>query len=49
MVLDSFAGTGTTAIACINLGRRYISIEKDPDYFKLMEERIALINKSIGI
>lgn len=49
MVLDTFAGTGTTAIACINLGRRYISIEKDSDYFKLMEERIILLNKSIGI
>ncbi len=49
MVLDTFAGTGTTAVACINLGRRYISIEKDPDYFKLMDERISLINKSIGI
>lgn len=33
LVLDCFSGSGTTAIACHNLKRRFICIEKDPDYW----------------
>lgn len=40
LVLDMTAGSGTTAIAAINTGRRYVCIEKDPDIFKIMEERV---------
>lgn len=32
-VLDPFAGSGTTAIAAIQSGRRWICIERDPSYF----------------
>lgn len=32
--LDPFAGSGTTAIACINTGRKYICIEGDPDNYQ---------------
>ena len=39
-VLDPTAGSGTTAIACINMNRKYICIEKDPEIFKVMDERI---------
>jgi len=39
-VLDPTAGSGTTAIACINMNRKYICIEKDPEIFKGMDERI---------
>ena len=41
-VYDGFAGSFTTAIACIKTNRRYICIEKRPDYFALGEKRIAL-------
>ena len=40
-VLDPFMGSGTTGIACRNLGRQFIGIERDPDYFKLAEARIS--------
>jgi site-specific DNA-methyltransferase (adenine-specific) len=40
-VLDSCVGSGTTAIACMNTGRRYIGFEKDPGYFAIAQKRIA--------
>lgn len=39
-VLDPFAGSGTTGVACLRLGRRFIGIEKDPKYFALACERL---------
>ena len=33
LILDCFSGSGTTAIACHNLNRRFICIEKDKEYF----------------
>lgn len=41
IVLDPFAGSGTVAIACINVGKNYICIEKDPKHFEIMENRIS--------
>lgn len=40
IVLDCCAGSGTTAIACLNTNRKYICIEKDEKYFNIMKERI---------
>jgi len=39
-VLDCCAGSGTTAIACYNTNRNYICIEKEPEYFNLMQSRV---------
>ena len=41
LILDPFAGSGTTAIACHNLGMRCISIERDEDYCRRANERLA--------
>jgi site-specific DNA-methyltransferase (adenine-specific) len=41
IVLDPFMGSGTTGVACVNLGRRFIGIEKEPEYFAISEKRIA--------
>jgi DNA modification methylase len=33
-------GSGTTALACIKLGRKFIGIEKDPKHFATARKRI---------
>ena len=40
IILDCFSGSGTTAIACHNLNRRFICIEKDYDYWKASCKRL---------
>jgi site-specific DNA-methyltransferase (adenine-specific) len=40
IVLDCFSGSGTTAVACHNLKRQFICIEKDEDYYKASVERL---------
>ena len=40
-VLDPFMGSGTTGVACANLGRRFIGIEIEPKYFNIACERIS--------
>ena len=39
-VLDFTMGSGTTGVACKNLNRRFIGIEKDPEYFAIAIQRI---------
>jgi len=39
-VLDFTMGSGTTGVACQNLNRNFIGIEKDEKYFKIAKERI---------
>jgi site-specific DNA-methyltransferase (adenine-specific) len=39
-VLDFTMGSGTTGVACINLDRQFIGIEKDHKYFDIAKERI---------
>lgn len=39
-VLDPFMGSGSTAIACIRTGRRFIGIERDPGHYATAVERI---------
>ena len=41
IVLDCFMGSGTTALACKELNRRYIGFEKDPEYCKIISERLS--------
>ena len=40
LILDCFSGSGTTAIACHNLKRRFICIERDTDYYNASVERL---------
>jgi predicted RNA methylase len=39
-VLDPYMGSGSTAIACIRTGRKFIGIERDPVHFATAEQRI---------
>jgi len=40
LVLDNCAGSGTTAIACLNTNRNYILMEKEPKYYEIILDRI---------
>ena len=39
-VLDFTFGSGTTGVACMNTGRKFIGIEKDAGYFEIASKRI---------
>lgn len=41
LVLDPFAGSGTTGVACVQLGRKFIGIELEPKYFDIACQRIT--------
>lgn len=44
-VLDCFMGSGTTGVACVNTGRKFIGIEKDADSYQIAKQRILHANK----
>lgn len=46
LILDSCAGSGTTAIACKNLNRNYILIEKELKYYDIIINRISKYEKN---
>lgn len=39
-ILDPFMGSGTTGVACVQLGRKFIGIEREPKYFDIACKRI---------
>jgi hypothetical protein len=41
VVLDPFMGSGTTGVACLDLGRRFMGIEQDPATFHTACQRLA--------
>jgi modification methylase len=53
VVLDPFFGTGTTGAVAKHLGRRWIGIERDMDYARAAQERIARVRpageRSLGV
>ena len=42
-VLDPFSGTGTTGVVALELGRKYIGIELNPEYAEMSRKRLAAI------
>jgi|LFRM01.1.fsa_nt_gb site-specific DNA-methyltransferase (adenine-specific) len=48
LVLDPFIGSGTTAIACLELNRRFIGIDILPEYCEMVEERIKNFDSGIN-
>jgi len=48
VILDPFMGSGTTAIATLKAGRKYIGYDNDPKYVKLAEERMASFSASVS-
>ena len=39
-ILDPFMGSGTTGVACVRTGRKFIGVEIDPTYFEIARKRI---------
>lgn len=44
-VLDVFMGSGSTGVACLNTGRKFIGIELDKEYFNIAEKRINKVKE----
>lgn len=49
IVLDCFSGSGTTAIACHRLKRRFVCIEKDKDYYEASVKRLEDAQKQLNL
>jgi site-specific DNA-methyltransferase (adenine-specific) len=49
LILDNCAGSGTTGVAAINLNRNAILIEKEPEYCKIIRERLKDNQKILDI
>jgi site-specific DNA-methyltransferase (adenine-specific)/modification methylase len=45
LILDPFMGSGTTGVAAVQMGRKFIGIERDPKYFEIACERISNAQK----
>lgn len=41
VVIDPFAGSGSTGVACLQLGRRFVGFEKNPDYYAIATRRLT--------
>ena len=46
LVLDNTAGSGTTAIACLNTKRQFIVMEKEQKYYDMILKRVGDFNKN---
>jgi site-specific DNA-methyltransferase (adenine-specific) len=49
IVLDNTAGSGSLGLACIEENRDFILIEKEPNYYEVIKERIGKIFKNYGL
>lgn len=49
IVLDPFCGSGTTGVACLRLGRRFIGIEKDATYAKVAQDRLDAESRGLSL
>jgi len=47
LVLDNCAGSGTTGVACKNLGRDFILIEKEKKYIEIIKDRLDNISEPL--
>lgn len=44
-VLDPFNGSGTTGVAAVGMGRRYVGIDMDPKYLELSRKRLEAVDR----
>ena len=48
VIYDPFMGTGSTAVACVRQGVRFIGFEIDPEYVTIAYERVQEALEAIG-
>lgn len=48
-ILDPFMGSGTTGVAAVQMGRKFIGIERDPKYFEIACKRIEQASKQVDM
>jgi DNA modification methylase len=48
-VIDPFMGGGTTGVAAIQMGRKFIGIEREPKYFDISCKRIEQSSKQVDM
>jgi DNA modification methylase len=49
LILDPFAGSGTTGVAAIRLGRRFVGWERDAKYHDVATRRLAATREQLGL
>ena len=49
IILDPFMGSGTTGVAAIQMGRKFIGIEREPKYFEIACNRIEQASKQVDM
>ncbi|MBS0238121.1 MAG: site-specific DNA-methyltransferase [Proteobacteria bacterium] len=48
-ILDPFMGSGTTGVAAVQMGREFIGVERDPEYFEIACERIEAAQMQVSM
>lgn len=48
-ILDPFMGSGTTGVACVRTGRKFIGIEIEPKYFEIAKARIRKAQEELSL
>lgn len=48
LVCDPFAGSGTTVEACLRNGRDYIAFEINPEYYRMIQDRISRVRSELA-
>jgi site-specific DNA-methyltransferase (adenine-specific) len=49
LVLDPYCGSGTTGVACLRLGRRFLGFEINPQYAELARERLSAEEQGLSL
>jgi DNA modification methylase len=49
VIFDPFMGSGTTGVACLEHGRRFVGIEVDPGYFRLAGQRLDEASRQLPL
>jgi DNA modification methylase len=49
LILDPYMGSGTTGVAAVSMGRKFIGIEREPEYFDIACKRISEAIKQPGL